>query len=72
MDTMSTILLGSVNAVNQVRRQDLQEIERLRERLGTVVMLLGSAKSALKGGRVIDAAEWINQAEQAAIRGGDR
>jgi len=36
------------------------------------VMLLGSAKSALKGGRVIDAAEWINQAEQAAIRGGNR
>jgi hypothetical protein len=52
-------------------RLHARETERLKERLGAVTMLLGCAKSALKGGRVMDAVEWINQAEQAATRGGD-
>jgi hypothetical protein len=72
MDSTDTIILGTAKAMRQMQADHYREVERLKERLGAVTMLLGCAKTALKGGRVIDAAEWINQAEQAAIRGGDR
>lgn len=72
MDTMDTIILGTAEAMGKMRSDHYREVERLKERLGAVTMLLGCAKTALKGGRAIDAAEWITQAEQAATRGGDK
>lgn len=69
MDTMDTIILGTAEAMHARAKQHAREVEQLRERLGAVTMLLGCAKTALKSGRVIDAVEWITQAEQAARRG---
>lgn len=53
-------------AVEIGRMEKAKETEKLRERLGTTVMLIGAARDALKQGLLPKAQEYLDLAEKAA------
>ncbi len=71
MNAYDTIILGTASAVHQIQRQHLQEIERLKERLGATTLLIGLAKTAMKNGAQAEAGQYLTLAERSA-RGGDQ
>ena len=66
MNDIDALILGISAGTRAVTRTKNREIEKLRERLGTVVMCIDRAKAAQQRGDEIEASEWINRAEQRA------
>lgn len=69
MNAYDTVIIGTANTMHRLAREHSAEIERYRERLGAVTMLLGCARTSLRQGHPIEAGEFIDLAERAA-RGG--
>ena len=62
----------NVAAIEPAKPKSKSEIERLRERLGTVTLLIDCGRRAMVEGRAGEAIEFLNLAEQAAGAGLDR
>lgn len=63
---LETMIITSARSLNEAHRHSAQEIEKLRERLGSITLLIGLARKALADNRQAAADRYLGLAEKAA------